>query len=98
MNVYTVLHDQNKVIIEADTKRENGVQIEFIPHVRIDWLMYAQTPYAKKKILKYLEHKYEGDNPRFESDAKISDTLFNNVFSEIHSNPTMLKLVKEDSE
>ena len=98
VNVYTVLHDQNKVIIEADTKRENGVQIEFIPHVRIDWLMYAQTPYAKKKILKYLEHKYEGDNPRFESDAKISDTLFNNVFSEIHSNPTMLKLVKEDSE
>lgn len=98
VNVYTVLHDQNKVIIEADTKRENGVQIEFIPHVRIDWLMYAQTPYAKKKILKYLEHKYEGDNPRFESGAKISDTLFNNVFSEIHSNPAMLKLVKEDSE
>ena len=98
VDVYTVLHDQNKVIIEADTKKENGIQVEFIPHVRIDWLMYAQTQSAKKKILKYLERKYEGDNPRFESNAKVSDTVFEHVFNEIHSNHVMYQLAKEDGE
>ena len=68
--IYNTLLDGDKVIIEADTSREDGVaRASFTRHVRISWLNWVVTKRAKKKIIEFLSDKYEGDDPKNESPA-----------------------------
>ncbi len=65
-SIYNIVQDGDKVIVESDTYRENGVTKECIHHARISWLDSVVTKKAKKRIIRYLSDKYgEGDNPRY---------------------------------
>lgn len=69
-SIYNMLQDGDQVIVEADTYRENGVTKKYIRHARISWLNSVATKEARKKIIKYLSNKYEGDDPRYESNVQ----------------------------
>ena len=77
--IYNRLHDGDRIIVEADTYRENGVTKKFIHHERVDWFRFVVTDKAKKALIKCFEEKYdEGDNPREEykaTDAAVSNVL-----------------------
>lgn len=76
--IYNILHDGDKVIIEADTYREDGVTMKIIKHARTDWLRHVETDKAKKALVRYFERKYcEGDNPR--NVFKVSDDVAESV-------------------
>ena len=72
VTIYNMLSDGDKIVIEADTCREDGITKTFVPHVRITWLNWVVTKKAKKKIIEYLSDMYEGDDPRTESNAPTS--------------------------
>ena len=63
--IYNILHDGDRVIIDADTSR-NSNGYRFVRHARIDWLFHVKTNKAQKKLKEFLEDKYEGDNPMYE--------------------------------
>ena len=86
VDVYTLLHDKNKVEVIADTRKENGSLKHFIPHARVDWLSAVVTKRAQDCLIKYFERRYEGDNPRDENNTSIDNDRFNkylNEFSEL---------------
>jgi (p)ppGpp synthase/HD superfamily hydrolase len=85
--IYNTLLDGDKVIIEADTCREDGVTQKFIPHVRISWLNSVVTKRAKKKIIEFLSDKYEGDDPKNESKAQteVVETIADKILEELRS-------------
>ena len=63
--IYSILHDGDRVVIDADTSRgPNGYR--FVRHARIDWLFHVKTAKAQKRLKQFLEDKYEGDNPLYE--------------------------------
>ena len=63
VSLYNLLHDGDKVEIFADTERVGGVRTRYIPHVRIGWLEYVVTKYAKHIIVKTLENRYGDADP-----------------------------------
>jgi len=69
-SVYKTLSDGDRVIIEADTARSDGVTSRFVYHARISWLNWVVTKKAKKMIINFLSNRYEGDDPRFENEAE----------------------------
>ncbi len=74
-SIFNILQEGDQVVVEADTYREDGVTKHFVRHVRISWLNSVVTKSARKKIIKYLSDKYEGDDSRFESSAKVDDKI-----------------------
>lgn len=94
--IYTILRDKNKVILEADTFEIDGIPQRFIPHARIEWLAHVVTEDAKQELVKYLERKYEGDNPFSETKSKVSDSTFNTVLNELLADPILNAIVEED--
>lgn len=60
--VSSILHDGDRVVIEADTERQDGRVTKFIAHARIGWLKFVRTKAARDKIIRYLESQYEGDS------------------------------------
>ncbi len=82
VSVYTMLQDSNKVEIIADTKKTNGVTVRFVPHARVDWLSAAITKRAKDCLIKYFERRYEGDNPRDETNTCLDNEHFNKYLEE----------------
>lgn len=90
--IYSTLQDGDKVIIEADTCRVDGVTQKdaHIPHVRISWLNYVVTKRAKKKIIDFLidkYYKYEGDDPKNESKVQttVVETAAEKILGELRS-------------
>ena len=79
--------DGDKIVIEADTCREDGVTQKFVPHVRISWLNFVFTKRAKKKIIEFLSDKYEGDDPKNESKAQtaVVETIADKILEELRS-------------
>ena len=91
-SIYDILQDEDKIIIEADTRRVDGVtQMDaHIPHVRISWLNYVVTKRAKKKIIDFLIDKYykfEGDDPKNESKVQttVVETAADKILGELRS-------------
>jgi len=70
VGLYTILNDGDHVVVNADTRREDSITCEFIPHVRIDWLNHVKTDVARRKITLWLEELYEGNNPRTTTNAQ----------------------------
>ena len=62
-SIYSVLHDGDTVEVFADTERQDGVRIKYIPHVRISWLEHVVTKEAKRQIVKTLENRYGDADP-----------------------------------
>jgi len=87
VTIYNTLLDGDKIVIEADTCREDGVTQKFVPHVRISWLNFVVTKRAKKKIIEFLSDKYEGDDPKNESKAQTSvvETIADRILEELRS-------------
>ena len=85
--IYNTLLDGDKIVIEADTCREDGVTQKFVPHVRISWLNSVVTKRAKKKIIEFLSDKYEGDDPKNESKAQtaVVETIADKILEELRS-------------
>lgn len=89
-SIYNTLLDGDKIVVEADTCRVDGVTKKFVPHVRISWLNRVVTKRAKKKIIEFLSEKYykdEGDDPRNESEAQTSvvEMIADKILEEIRS-------------
>ena len=91
-SIYDILQDEDKIIIEADTCRIDGVTPKdaHIPHVRISWLNYVVTKRAKKKIIDFLTNKYykdEGDDPKNESKVQttVVETAADKILGELRS-------------
>ncbi len=68
-SIYNTLVDGDKVIVEADTYRRDGVTKSFVLHARISWLNVAVTKRARKTIMEYLSLLYEDTDPCKEVDA-----------------------------
>ena len=87
VTIYNTLLDGDKIVIEADTCREDGVTQRFVPHVRISWLNSVVTKRAKKKIIEFLSDKYEGDDPKNESKAQtaVVETIADKILEELRS-------------
>ncbi len=90
--IYDILVEGDRVIVEADTCRVDGVTDlkRHIPHVRINWLNWVVTKRAKKKITEYLTEKYyteEGDDPKNESkvQTEIVEASADRILQKIHS-------------
>ena len=89
VTIYNTLLDGDKIIIEADTCRVDGVtQMDVhVPHVRISWLNWVVTKRAKKKIIEFLSDKYEGDDPKNETEAQttVVETVADKILGELRS-------------
>ncbi len=72
VSIFNMLADGDRVIVDADTCREDGITQRFVRHVRINWLNWVVTERARKKIIAFLSDKYEGDDPRYENKAQTS--------------------------
>ncbi len=85
-SIYKTLSDGDRVIIETDTRRADGVTREFVPHARISWLNWVATKRAKKMIINFLSDRYEGDDPRYENEADTAMVLSSadKILSEWH--------------
>lgn len=85
--IYNTLLEGDKIVIEADTCRVDGVTRKFVPHVRISWLNWVVTKRAKKKIIEFLSDKYEGDDPKNESNAQttVVETVADKILEELRS-------------
>ena len=85
--IYNTLQDGDKVVIEADTCREDGVTKKFVRHVRINWLNSVVTKRARKKIIEFLSDKYEGDDPRNENKANtaVVETVADKILEELRA-------------
>lgn len=88
-HVYHILHDGDKVIVNADTVKEDDELKQYIKHARISWLEYAKTPLARRKLIKFLSDRYEGDDPIRETkaQAKAVDSVSDNMMKNIDVNP-----------
>lgn len=78
-SIYNRVHDEDHVIVKADTYKEDGVTKKFIPHVKINWLNHVVTEKARKAIIKKLIKKYEEEDPA--NDFPASDAITANVVS-----------------
>ncbi len=76
-SIYNRVHDEDHIIVEADTYRTDGVTKKFIPHVKINWLNHVVTEKARKTIIKRLMKKYEEEDPTL--DYSASDITAENV-------------------
>ncbi len=68
VSLFSILRDGDRLDIETDIRPEQG-ENKIYAHVRICWLDAVVTRRARKKIMRYLEKQYEGDNPRSENEA-----------------------------
>lgn len=89
--IYNTLLEGDKVIVEADTCRANGVTKMLVSHVRISWLNYVATKRARRSIIEFLTQKYydsEGDDPKYESPAQtnVVETVADKIIQEIGIN------------
>lgn len=93
--IYTLLQDGDYVVVNSDTSRENGVTKNHVDHARIDWLNHVVTDDAKLKITRYLESKYEGQNPFTENNArpKIVSAISNHIYN---TNAAVFKSIAND--
>lgn len=84
VNIFNKLRNNDKVVIEADTREENGVLVKFIPHARISWLKHVKTAQARDRLIKYFERQYEGDDPHHEYTVKdrVVETVLGKLFNE----------------
>lgn len=84
VNIFSKLRNNDKVVIEADTREENGILVKFIPHARISWLKHVKTAQARDRLIKYFERQYEGDDPQHEYTVKdrVVETVLNNILNE----------------
>lgn len=78
------VHENDQIIVVADTERQNGKTTRFIPHVKIFWLDYVATNKAKKAIIKRLIKQYGEEDPRNENPA--SDIAASNVADMLQTN------------
>ena len=62
-SIYNRVHDEDHIIVIADTYRVDGVTKKFVPHVKINWLNHVVTEKARKSIIKKLIRKYEEEDP-----------------------------------
>ena len=76
-SIYNIVHDGDKVEVFADTKKENGEEVFFIPHARIAWLEHVATKNAKHIIVKELENLYGDADPA--STHKASDKVVSDI-------------------
>lgn len=83
-SLYNRVHDEDQIIVKADTYKEDGVTKKFIPHVKINWLNHVVTEKARKAIVKKLIKKYEEEDPA--NDYPASDTTTANVVSMLTGN------------
>lgn len=85
--IYNTLLDGDKIIIEADTCRVDGVTQKYVPHVRISWLNWVVTKKAKRKIIEFLSDKYEGDDPKNENEAQTTtvETIADKILGELRA-------------
>ena len=86
-HIYHMVHDGDKVVVDADNAED--VNDGFIRHARITWLEYVKTPVARKKLIKYLSDRYEGDDPVRESKAstKVVENISDSMMGLIDVNP-----------
>ena len=84
--IYHILHDGDKVVINADTSKTDGILDKFIPHVRITWLDYVVTSLAKKKIIRYLSDRYEGEDPKneFKAQDRVAINVSDNILAKVN--------------
>lgn len=82
--ISSILHDGDKVVIEADTERTGKKVTKFIPHARIAWLNFVKTRQARSKITRYLESQYEGDS----SVTSLQDEALDNSHNRIWETET----------
>lgn len=84
VRIFSKIRNKDKVVIEADTKEENGILVKFIPHARISWLKHVKTPQARDRLIKYFERQYEGDDPQYEYTVKdrVIETVLDKLFNE----------------
>ena len=84
-----VLLDGDRIIIDADTCRENNFTSKFIPHVRLKWLRWVVTNEARNKIIACLSDWYEGDDPSTEREAQtiVVGMIADKYVRELHLRP-----------
>ena len=78
-SIYNRVHDEDQIVVKADTYRVNGVTKKFTPHVKISWLNHVVTDKARKAIIKKLIKKYQEEDPA--NDFPASDVAAENVVS-----------------
>ena len=83
-SLYNRVHDEDQIIVKADTYKEDGVTKKFIPHVKINWLNHVVTEKARKAIVKKLIKKYEEEDPA--NDYPASDTTTASVVNMLTCN------------
>ena len=82
-DIYRELQYGDEIVIIADSGRGDSESDKMLIHAKIDWLNHVATEKAKKKITKYLQGRYEGQNPREEYRARpqavasISEHIYN---------------------
>lgn len=76
-SLYNRVHDEDQIIVNADTYKEEGVTKKFTPHVKINWLNHVVTEKARRAIIKKLIKKYEEEDPA--NDYPASDVTTSNV-------------------
>lgn len=87
--LYHTLLEGDQVIIEADTRGEDG-RPRCTPRARINWLNWVVTKKARRKIIDYLCAKYyiyEGDDPKDECEAQtaVVNMVADNILAGLRS-------------
>ncbi len=73
VSIYYILQDGDRIIVEADTDRRDGLTVRYEPHVRMEWFNAVATKRARKKLIGFLEYKYERDDEENESTVPNTD-------------------------
>ncbi|MBE6661038.1 MAG: bifunctional (p)ppGpp synthetase/guanosine-3',5'-bis(diphosphate) 3'-pyrophosphohydrolase [Ruminococcaceae bacterium] len=76
-NLYDKLRDGDRVVIDADTYRKDGLTKSFVPHVKINWVVFVATDKARRAIAKWCHDNYEVDDSA--GDVEASDAAANSA-------------------
>lgn len=58
-SIFSPLHDEDTVIVIADTYRKDGLTEEFKSHAEFEWFNHVTTKKAKEILVNYFEGKYK---------------------------------------
>ena len=59
--IFSTLHDEDTVVVFADTCKEDGETPVFIPHAEFEWFNNITTTRARNCLVKYFTKMYKGD-------------------------------------